>query len=120
MQAKSEKNCININGQLIPWSFVGRIHKKCGGDWDMTIDVFWKARNAKGTNGIQRYIMSGFKPNQYGQKHAFAPSREREDGKMESLRQWWGGLYLRRRATSAVSKEELFTLIVFCKNHPST
>jgi hypothetical protein len=91
------KNSVTINGQLIPWSFVWRVHTLCGKDWDETIDCFWKARHCTGDNGIQRYIMSGFKPDERGNKFMLRPSKERESGKMDTLRTWWEGLYTRRR-----------------------
>ena len=62
-------------------------------DWDDTIDAFWKARNATGANGIYRYIMSGFKPTSRGVPWITLPSKERENGKMQSIRDWWGALY---------------------------
>jgi hypothetical protein len=92
----TSKNSIEINGRLIPWSFVWRVHSLCGGDWDSTIDCFWKARHCTGENGIQRYIMSGLKGKAYGDKWMLHPSRMRCDGLMGTLRDWWMGLYERR------------------------
>lgn len=96
-KAATPKNSIEINGQLIPWSFVWRVHGLCGGEWDSTIDCFWKAKHCTGARGIQRYIMSGLKGKEYGDRWMLHPSRERGNGKMESLREWWKGLYERRR-----------------------
>jgi len=92
----TEKNSITINGQLIPWSFVWRVHALCGKDWDRTIDCFHKAKHCTGVNGIQRYIMSGLRQDRRELRWMLWPSRERENGQMESLRDWWMGLYERR------------------------
>lgn len=86
-------NGIEINGQNIPWSAIGRIRKLCGGDWDTTIDAFWKAREAKGKNGILRYVQRGFVPDDKGNRYSLMPSKERENGEMEIVRKWWKGLY---------------------------
>jgi hypothetical protein len=92
----TEKNSVIISGQLIPWSFVWRVHRLCGRNWDDTIDCFWKAKCCTGENGIQRYIMSGLRKGRGGERWMLVPSRERWDGKMEGIRQWWEGLYRRR------------------------
>jgi len=97
----TEKNSITLNGQLIPWSFVWRVHALCGKDWDRTIDCFHKAKHCTGVNGIQRYIMSGLRGKTYGDRWMLHPSRERENGQMESLRDWWMGLYERRTKSDA-------------------
>lgn len=88
---------IFIGESSIPWSFVWQTFARCGRDWDTTIDAFWKARNCKGKNGVQRYIMSGFR---HVNKYILQPSKERESGKMESLREWWLKLYDRKRDSS--------------------
>jgi hypothetical protein len=84
---------IEINGQQIPWSAIGRIRKLCGGDWDTTIDAFWKARGADGQNGVLRYVQRGFVPDKAGKRYSLMPSKERENGEMEKVREWWKGLY---------------------------
>jgi len=93
-----KKTAVDINGRLIPWSFVWRVHALCGKDWDATIDCFWKARKSDGQNGVQRYIMSGLKQKERCDRWMLRPSKERENGKMQRLRDWWLGLYERRRA----------------------
>ena len=85
---------IVINGNRVAWSFIKLIYRRLHCDWDDTIDAFWKARHCTGSNGIQRYIMSGFKPDKTtGKPWILNPSNERENGKMESIRQWWLKLY---------------------------
>lgn len=85
---------ITINGTRITWSFIKLVYKRLHCDWDDTIDAFWKARRCIGSNGIQRYIMSGFKPDKNtGKPWILSPSNERENGKMESIRLWWIKLY---------------------------
>jgi hypothetical protein len=97
MKKVTRKNSISLGGQLVPWSFVWRVHGLCGKDWDSTIDCFWKAQHCTGANGVQRYIMSGLKQKERSARWMLTPSRERESGRMESLRDWWLGLYKRRR-----------------------
>jgi hypothetical protein len=102
-----QKYCLNINGQSIPWSFVYKIHTLCSKDWDATIDCFWKAKHCIGANGIQRYIMCGFKPDKFGNKFMLRLSKERENGQMESLRNWWMKLYVRKRTADAAQSASL-------------
>ena len=80
---------VNINGIEIEWSFVALVKKKCGGDWDQTIDAFWKARGAKGKDGIIKYVLAGFRKGHGGNKYSLLPSKEANDGKMEMIRTWW-------------------------------
>jgi hypothetical protein len=96
MKAKSSNNII-IGESSIPWSFVWQTHAECGSDWDTTIDAFWKARNCKGKNGVQRYILCGFR---HVNKYSLQASKEKESGKMESIREWWLQLYERKRDSS--------------------
>jgi hypothetical protein len=101
------EDCLKITDNLIPWSFVFQVKKHCNGDWDAVMDVFWKARHAKGKNAVQRYIRAGLKPNQCGVKYALLPSKEREDGRMDSIRQWFDSLYKRKRAPN----QEAFDIV---------
>jgi hypothetical protein len=78
-----------INGQQVPWSFIKLVYKAMGDDWDTTIDLFWKARNATGRNGIIRYVKAGFKPDKKGNRYAFLPSADRDAGRMRQIRDWW-------------------------------
>jgi len=80
---------VEINGQKVPWSAVQKVRRMCGGDWDQTIDAFWKARNATGPNAILRYVMHGFVKNDAGIRYSLLPSKERERGQMENIREWW-------------------------------
>ena len=86
---------IVINGQAIPWAFIQRVRTQhCGGDWPRTIDVFYKARNATGTNGIVRYIQKGLVENDRGVRYSLIPSPEFEEPRRRTLiMQWWEGLY---------------------------
>jgi len=82
-------NYVTINNQKIAWSFIMKVRKRFGGNWDSTIDAFWKARNASGSNAIIKYIEDGFKPDEKNNRHTMFPSKEREAGHMESIRIWW-------------------------------
>ncbi len=103
---------IEINGQKIPWSAIGRIRKLCGGDWDTTIDAFWKAREADGKNGILRYVQAGFVPDANGKRYSLMPSRERENGEMEKVREWWKGLYTPSKRVEAMSMGQVMRHIM--------
>ncbi len=96
---------LNINDQIIPWSFVFLVNKQCRGDWDTTMDCFWKARHIKDVNGVQRYIRAGLKQNQYGKRYILLNSKERENGQMESIREWFQSLYERKRAPNQECKD---------------
>jgi hypothetical protein len=78
-----------IEDQVIPWSVIQRVRRLCGGDWDQTIDAFWKARGAKGKDGIIKYVLAGFRKGHGGNKYSLLPSKEANDGKMEMIRTWW-------------------------------
>lgn len=89
---------ITINGNMLPWSFVRRVWNKCGRDWEQTVDCFWKARNATGPAGIQKYISAGFKSRNGGVPYMLQPSKERQSpGGMKKLWDWWHGLYTRKQ-----------------------
>jgi len=92
---------IIINDQRVTWAFIKLVYKRLHCDWDDTADAFWKARRATGSNGIYRYIMSGFKPSPQGAPWICRPSVDRENGRMESIRQWWIGLYTPSNKTAA-------------------
>lgn len=96
---------ITINGNLLPWSFVRRVWNKCGRDWEQTVDCFWKARNATGYAGIQKYIMAGFTSRDGGVPYMLQPSKDRQTpGGMQRLWSWWHGLYSRKIKNPIVSK----------------
>jgi len=80
-----------INGQTIPWSFIQQVRKLCGYSWDLTIDCFWKARNATGPAGVIKYIVRGLKPDAKNNRYSLLPSKEWESGAagQEKVRQWW-------------------------------
>lgn len=80
---------IIINEQKITWASVQMVRRMCGGDWDQTIDAFWKARKATGRNGVMRYVLRGFVANDKGARYSLVPSKERENGQMENIREWW-------------------------------
>jgi hypothetical protein len=112
--AESPAPHITINGHRVTWSFIIFVHKRLH-DWDDTIDAFWKARNATGPNGIYRYVMAGFSPGKNRVPWNTVPSREREEGKMEKIRDWWIGLYTpagnRRTATLSVDAPDVATMM---------
>lgn len=93
---------IKIGSQIIPWSFVRMVNNAAKGDWDNTIDAFWKARNATGYNAIQKYITKGLIADGNGRRYILVPSKERENGQMESIRTWWEGLYERKSPTMSI------------------
>jgi len=104
---KAETSII-ISGQSIPWSFIQKVRRFCGGDWDQTMDIFWKARETTGHNAIIRYVTKGMVDGSKGKKWLLIPSREREAGKMGAVRQWWEGLYQRKpKATTMSFKDAL-------------
>lgn len=102
---------ILINGNKVTWAFIKLVYKRLHGDWDDTIDAFWKARNCTGANGIQRYIMSGFKRDENGRQWIAMPSKERENGKMEKIREWWLNLYKPSRTDARPSVSTVSTAI---------
>lgn len=108
---KSTQAFIIINGQQIPWSFVGKVRMMFKGDWDDAIDCFWKARNATGYNGVQKYILKGFIPNNKGIRYSMQMSKEREEGKMDSLREWWNSLYARKGRSDMMSVRDVFKFL---------
>lgn len=92
-------NTVTINNQKIAWSFIFMLRKKLGGSWDSTMDAFWQARNAEGENGITKYIIKGLQPDAQGRRYILYPSKEREAGNMQKVRDWWEGeVYQRKRA----------------------
>jgi hypothetical protein len=93
---------VTINGQFVKWSFIQMVRKCCGGDWDMALDCFYKARNA---DNVTAYIASGFRPDIKGVRHMLLPSATRELGErgMESIRQWWDTcIYQRKPAAKSI------------------
>jgi hypothetical protein len=96
---------VTINGNLLPWSFVRRVWKKCGRDWEQTVDCFWKARNATGPAGVQKYIMAGFASRNGGVPYMLQPSKDRQTpGGMKKLWSWWHGLYTRKIKDPVISR----------------
>lgn len=113
---RQKRYTLIIKDQEIPWSFVQRIRRICGGDWDQTLDIFWKARNATGNNGIIKYISKGLVDLAKGNRWLLMPSRERENGRMEVVRQWWSSLYQRKPKEGTTScrealKDALLTIL---------
>jgi hypothetical protein len=88
-----------------------KVRSMFGGDWDETMDAFWKARNANGYNGVVKYVMRGFIQNDKGIRYITLPSKERENGKMESIRAWWNSLYTRSPRTQVMSIKDIFSAI---------
>jgi hypothetical protein len=85
-------NTVTINGQRITWAFIQKIKLACGGDWDTTMDCFYKARNATGRpDAIVRYIACGFRRSTAGVRYMLQPSKEFERGEMgkQVIRAWW-------------------------------
>jgi hypothetical protein len=86
---KAHESVVYIEGQCIKWSVVQKIRRACGGDWDQTMDAFWKARNAKGENGIVKYVVRGLVKDTKGNQYSLLPSKEVNAGQMELIRIWW-------------------------------
>jgi hypothetical protein len=78
------------------------VNKAAHTDWDDTIDAFWKARNATGYNAIQKYVLKGLLADKNGRQYILIPSKERENGQMESIRTWWETLYERKSPTMSI------------------
>lgn len=108
MHPAAKPTGITIAESTISWAFIWQTYAKCGKDWDTTIDAFWKARRCTGANGVQKYILCGFR---HATKYILKASKEREDGKMENLRQWWLSLYERKRSTSQECADILDSLM---------
>jgi len=103
------KAFVVIEGQQIPWAIVQRVRGLCGGDWDQTIDAFWKARGAKGKDGIIKYVLAGFRRGSNGNKYSLLPSKEANDGKMELVRTWWNEyVYKPKPRKDAMTMKEIF------------
>ena len=115
---------ITINNQPITWAFIRRVYNALGNDWDNVADAFWKARNATGHNAIYRYISAGMRvpsPGSIpsGSKRSTTPwislpSRDREQGRMDLIREWWIHLYTpsaRRTAAIAEQSSEVQSMI---------
>jgi hypothetical protein len=95
---------ITINGQEIPWAFIMKVRRVFGGDWDRTIDAFWKARKAEGKNAVVKYISHGLKPDAKNNCYTMLPSKEREGGEktFAAVRKWWNEeIYHRKRQPSS-------------------
>ena len=54
----NNKPALTINAQPIPGSFLGRVVKKCGGDWWIAGRVFYRARYAQ---KVVPFISKGLK-----------------------------------------------------------
>lgn len=105
---------ITISDQRVAWSFIKYVYKRLGCDWDDTIDAFWKAREATGSNAIYRYVMAGFKPGKNRVPWNSTPSKEREAGRMGKIRRWWLNLYTpsaKKRDTLSVKSPEVKTML---------
>jgi hypothetical protein len=102
-----------INGQPIPWSFIQRLRREVfGGDWDRTIDAFWKAKHCTGENSIIRYINAGLKPDKEGKRYTLVASAERDQNGMKVIQKWWDtSVYKPKpREKSLQSIREVFAL----------
>jgi hypothetical protein len=98
-----------IEEQQIPWSVIQRVRRLCGGDWDQTIDAFWKARAAQGKDGIIKYVLAGFRRTANGNKYSLLPSKEANDGKMEMIRTWWRDcVYKPKPKADTMSMKDVF------------
>jgi hypothetical protein len=109
LEPVKKKTFVVIEGQEIPWSVVQRVRTLCGGDWDQTMDAFWKGRKAKGKDGIIKYVLAGFRRGKNGNKYSLLPSKEVNDGKMEEVRRWWGEcVYKPKPRSDLVSVGDVF------------
>jgi hypothetical protein len=104
-------NTVNINGSRVSWAFVMRVKKIVGGEWDVVMDVFWKARKCTGgAKGVMKYIEAGFKKQASGAvPYNLQPSKERESGNMKVFRDWWNTqVYQRKRKNEPMNMRQIF------------
>ena len=78
------------------------VKKAAKDEWDDVIDAFWKARNATGYNAVQKYVLKGLIADKNGRRYILLPSKERENGQMESIRTWFETLYERKSPTMSI------------------
>jgi hypothetical protein len=103
-------NHISINNQQISWAFVQKVRTDLGGDWERTIDAFWKARKATGKYGVVAYIKGGFRPDKKGNRYNMLPSKERDRGlnsqEWNGVMLWWRELIqVQERAPGSAGNE---------------
>lgn len=82
--------CCKINGQPIAWSFVQRVRRYCGGDWERCIDVFYKARNA---TDVVKYVAKGFRPDN---PYSMVASPDFENDRQRVL-SWWESVCVHKK-----------------------
>jgi hypothetical protein len=103
---------VTINNQQISWAFIQRVRKECGGCWDRTMDVFWKAKDAQGENGIIKYIVKGLAKDERGVKYALTPSKEVEEGRRQIVRDWWTREVHKPRGKEMASVKDVFRALL--------
>ena len=91
------KSHLTINNQPVPWSFIGKVKRQLNGDMDTVIDLFWKARNHP---DVIRYVAKAIVDGHWSHE-----SRERENGQMETVREWWQRLYEPKNGPTPMKKE---------------
>jgi hypothetical protein len=102
--------CVTINDQQIPWSYIQWVRNRIfRGDWDSTIDCFWKARKATGDpRAIIRYINKGLEPDEKGNRYSMIASIDRDAGKMKMIRAWWDCDVYKPKGNAMLSVKEIF------------
>ena len=103
-----------LEGQQIPWSVIQMVRRACGGDWDQTMDAFWKARLCKGPNSIVKFVVKGLVKNEVGVRYSLVTSKERENGQMEAIRQWWNKAYTPKPKKDRVTKADIIAALSEC------
>lgn len=98
---------VTINKQRIPWSFIMMVRKALGGDYDRTVDLFWRARNCPPPGGVFGFVKACLKRDKDGML-SIAPSPERENGKMAEVWRWWHGLKEKPRHKAPSSVADIF------------
>lgn len=89
--------------------------KHMGGDWDRTMDAFWKARHAAPPRGVMLYVSKGLKPDAKGNRYSLLPSKERNEGQIEMIRRWWNGIYTPKGNTSTMKSALISVFKDLCK-----
>ncbi len=98
---------VTINKQQVPWSFIMMARQALGGDYERTVDLFWRARNCPPPGGVFGFVKACLKRDEHGML-SVTPSQERENGKMDEVWRWWHGLKERRCHRTPSSMADIF------------
>lgn len=96
---------IKIGTLDIPWTFVQLVRRKHDGDWDFTMETFYRARNCTTAKAMMMYVQAGFRKRKVTDKNKctipynYLPSTERENGLFDVIRTWWKQCYTPKEKT---------------------